>query len=91
MSLKSKLVRLTYNCAPDSLGGISQEEFVDALENEFAVWNQVAALTVTFQNGKSAVTSVATADGELTSEEDVELEETMRRLGEEAFSACCRR
>ena len=89
-NLKATLVRLTYNCDPTSLNEISQEDFADALENEFRVWNQTAELNVTFRQGASAISSVGWTGEDYGPEEYDALEEVMRRLGEEAFSACCR-
>ena len=89
-TVREKLVRLTYNCDPESLRDIPQDDFVDALENEFMTWFPIADLSVTFKAGKSEVFSVAMiANADFVIREHDTLEETMRELSERAIKACC--
>jgi hypothetical protein len=84
------LTRMTYNCTPDGLADVSQEAFVDALENEFAAAPLLrnCSLTVTFDLAhRSSVTSVAVTDGD--SNDPADYEELARGLAEKAFNACC--
>jgi len=82
--------RLTYNCPPDSLNGISQVDFVDALENEFSTNPRFREcdLTVTFNSSvQGTVSGVSVTDED--SDDPADYEETIRHMAERAFAACC--
>jgi hypothetical protein len=84
------IIRMTYNCTPDGLADVSQEAFVDALENEFAAVPQLrnCSLSVTFDLAhQSAVTSVAVTEGD--SDDPADYQEMARGLADRAFNACC--
>ena len=86
-----ELIRLTYNCNPESLGEIAPEAFVDAFENEVVAWHLQCAVTVTFNPGRSEVTSVAFANGDESdpAEYENEFNHLFKQLAEKAFRHCC--
>lgn len=84
------IVRLAYNCDPDSLADVTPDAFVNALENELAATPglQQCALTVTFHPAhRSRVESVAVDDDSST--DPAEYDDMVRELAERAFRACC--
>ncbi len=85
------LTAITYNCNPESLSDISQEAFSEAFENEIRVKPiyRDLAVTVTFNAGKSEVTSFGSDDFEADVSHENEFRETFERLAGKAFSACC--
>lgn len=82
------IVRLTYNCDPESLGDIPQEDFVDALEAAFAARPRFreCALTVRFDTGLSRVSGVAVTDDD--SDDPAAYEDAVREIAEGAWAAC---
>lgn len=86
------LTAITYNCDPESLGDVSQEEFVDAFENEIRVRPNYRELSVrvTFDPAiRSGVTEFASDDAQADLYREDEFREQFDRFAEKAFSALC--
>jgi hypothetical protein len=83
------IVRLTYNCEPDSLGEIDQGAFVEALENEMMVDPRFRECTlyVTFETARSGVTSIAVTDDDSADPDDYQ--ERLTHFADHAFDHCC--
>lgn len=83
------LTAITYNCTPDSLGDVSQEDFVDLFENEFYAKYGYASLTVTFDPAvRSGVTAWASDDYNADADLESNWLAHIGRLAEKAFNAC---
>ncbi len=82
------LTGITYNCNPESLGDVSEAEFVEAFENEVMSvprWRELA-VKVTFDAGVSEVTVFVSDDWEADISHEPQLREEFACLAERAFS-----
>ncbi len=84
------LASITYNMCRESLGDISETEFVDAFEAEVAAIPKYreTAVEVTFSDDEGGVVKYVT-DEKFTEDFDAALRQEMQRLAENAFKSCC--
>ncbi len=84
------VARVAYNCPPDSLGEVPQEEFVDAFENEITAIPllQSADVTVTFDPGLAGQAYSISFAGDYTLADYDRVVELVEEAGERAWRHC---
>ncbi len=84
------VTRLAYNCPPDSLGEVPQEEFVDAFENEITAIPllQSADVMVTFNPGLAGQAYSISFTGDYTLADYDRVCELSKEAGERAWRHC---
>lgn len=84
------ITAITCNCDPESLGDVDRAAFVDAFENEVHAkpCRRDLTVTVTFDAGRSEVTSFASDDFDADVSHEDQFRDEFRRLAERAFAAC---
>ena len=83
------LTAITYNCDPESLADVDQDDFVDAFENAVRsrpIYRDLA-VTVTFDAGRSQVTNFASDDFDADVSHEDQFRDEFQRLAEKAFAA----
>jgi hypothetical protein len=82
------ITKLTYRCDRESLGGVDESAFVDALENELMAIPQFreSSVEVEFGTHKSGLHSVRGFD--LSDDPVAELSDRVRDAAERAWNVC---